>query len=91
MWKTVNHYSVVHAMGVFRFVLRVQTPKINALLLLKTKNVYVSIDIKSEESYGRTNCDMFDYLKKPHNCDVAYDIDVEKFWDIIEPGIKNYA
>lgn len=59
--------------------------------LLKTKNVNVSIDISSSESYGRTNCDMFDYLKKPHNCDVAYDIDVEKFWDIIEQGIKNYA
>lgn len=59
--------------------------------LLKTKNVYVSIDIKSEESYGRTNCDMFKLSNKEPNCDVAYDIDVEKFWDIIEKGIRNYG
>ncbi len=59
--------------------------------LLKTKYVHVSIDIRSEESYGRTNCDMFDYMKKPANCHVAYDIDVEKFWNIIEQGIRNYG
>lgn len=59
--------------------------------LLKTKSVNVSIDIRSQESYGRTNCDMFDYLKLPHNCDVAYDIDVDRFWDIVEQGIRNYS
>lgn len=59
--------------------------------VLKTKNVNVTIDISAGESYGRTNCDMFDYLKRPHNCDVAYDIDVEKFWNIIEQGIRNYG
>lgn len=59
--------------------------------LLKTKHVHVSIDIRSAESYGRTNCDMFNYLQLEPNCDVAYDIDVERFWDIIEQGIKNYG
>lgn len=59
--------------------------------LLKTKFVHASIDIRSEESYGRTNCDMFHYMKREPNCDVAYDIDVERFWDIIEQGIRNYG
>lgn len=59
--------------------------------LLKTKHVHASVDIRSTESYGRTNCDMFDYMKLTPNCDVAYDIDVERFWDIVEQGIRNYG
>ena len=59
--------------------------------LLKTRHVHVSIDIRSQESYGRTNCDMFNYQKLEPNCDVAYDIDVDRFWDIIELGIRNYG
>ena len=31
-----------------------------------------------------------DSLSQIENADVAIDIDVEKFWDIIEQGIRNY-
>ena len=59
--------------------------------VLKVKPMNVRIDIRSTESYGRTNCDPFDYLHLPHTADVAMDIDVERFWDIIEENIRFYG
>jgi len=58
--------------------------------VLVTKHMNTEIDIRSVQSYGRTNCDFFGYLKKEPNSNVAIDIDVEKFWNIIEQGIRNY-
>jgi ribosylpyrimidine nucleosidase len=58
--------------------------------LLTIKQVNCRIDIAHGDSYGRTNCDMFDYLKLPKNTYVAEDIDVEKFWDIIEEALRRY-
>ena len=58
--------------------------------VLKVKPMNVRVDIRSTESYGRTNCDFFDYLHLPHTADVATDINVEKFWDIIEDNLRLY-
>lgn len=58
--------------------------------LLTVKHVNCRIDISHGDSYGRTNCDMFDYLKLPKNTYVAEAIDVEKFWDIIEEALRRY-
>lgn len=58
--------------------------------LVTYQSMNVSIDISHGPSYGRTNCDVFDYLKEPHNCLVAIDIDVDRFWDMIEEGIQYY-
>lgn len=59
-----------------------------SVVTLKAMNT--EIDIRSTSSYGRTNCEFFNYNKKEANSNVAVDIDVEKFWDIIEQGIRNY-
>lgn len=59
--------------------------------VLTTKAMNVQVDIRSVQSYGRTNCDYFGYLHLPATADVAVDIDVEKFWDIVEQGIRNYG
>ena len=59
--------------------------------VLTTKACFTQIDIRGEQSYGRTNCDLFNMLKKPPNSLVAVDIDAAKFWDIIETGIKAYS
>lgn len=56
--------------------------------VLKLKPMYCEVDIRSEQSYGRTNCDYFGYLNKEPNIDVAIDIDVPLFWDIVEEGIR---
>ncbi len=58
--------------------------------LIKFQKMNVVIDISHGPSYGRTNCDVFDYLHAPHNAYVAMDIDVEKYWNIVEKGIKAY-
>ena len=58
--------------------------------LIKYQKMNVEIDISHGPSYGRTNCDVFDYLHAPHNAYVAMDIDVNRYWDIIEEGIRSY-
>ena len=59
--------------------------------VLTTKPMNVQVDIRSVQSYGRTNCDYFDYLRLPHTADVAIDIDAARFWDILEQGLRNYG
>lgn len=58
--------------------------------LITYKHMNVVIDISHGPSYGRTNCDVFDYLHAPKNAYVAMDINVDRYWDIIEAGIKQY-
>lgn len=58
--------------------------------VLTTKPMNVEIDIRSTQSYGRTNCDYFGYLKKEPMEDVGIDIDVEKFWNMVEEGLSLY-
>ena len=58
--------------------------------VLTVKPMHCEIDIRSVMSYGRTNCDSFGYNGKEPNVDVAVDIDVEKFWDIIGAGLRRY-
>ena len=59
--------------------------------LLTTKPMNVRIDLGHGDSYGRTNCDAFGYLGLPATADVAVDIDVPRFWDIIEAGLRRYG
>ena len=58
--------------------------------LIRWQKMNVVIDISHGPSYGRTNCDVFDYLQAPQNAYVAMDIDVNKYWGIIEKGIRAY-
>lgn len=58
--------------------------------VLRVKPMNVRVELRSTDSYGRTNCDAFDYLHLPHTADVAVDIDVERFWDIIEENLRLY-
>lgn len=59
--------------------------------VVTTKPMNAQVDIRSVQSYGRTNCDYFGYLQLPPTADVAIDIDVERFWDIVEQGLRNYG
>lgn len=59
--------------------------------VLTTRPMNARIDLRSTDSYGRTNCDYFGYMGLPANADVATDIDVEKFWDIVEQGLRCYS
>ena len=61
------------------------------LEVLVTKPMNVQIDIRSTQSYGRTNCDYYGYQKLPPTAEVAVDIDVARFWDIVETGLRRYS
>lgn len=58
--------------------------------VITVSHMRTDIEIASEQSYGRTNCDYFHLSDKEKNSYVAIDIDVEKFWDIVEDCIKLY-
>ncbi len=58
--------------------------------VLKTKCMYATVDYHGVESYGRTNCDYFGRSEEKPNVQVAVDIDVDLFWQIIENGIGMY-
>ncbi|MCI8970404.1 MAG: nucleoside hydrolase [Oscillibacter sp.] len=59
--------------------------------LVVTKPMNVQIDLSHGPSYGRTNCDAFGYLGLPATADVAVDIHVDRFWDLIETGLRRYG
>lgn len=59
--------------------------------VLTTRPMNVQVDVRSVQSYGRTNCDYFGYLGLPATADVAIDIDAARFWDIVEEGLRRYS
>lgn len=59
--------------------------------VIKLKYMNVVIDVTGGPSYGRTNCDVYDYLHQKPNAYVAIDIDVNKYWDEVEKGLKRYS
>ncbi len=58
--------------------------------LFTMQHVHCAIDLSHGESYGRTNCDMFDYLGRPRNVHVAKQIDAEGFFDLVEHTLEQY-
>lgn len=58
--------------------------------LIKFQKMNVEIDLSGGPSYGRTNCDQFDYLHRPKNAWVAVDVDVRRFFDLIEEGLRTW-
>lgn len=58
--------------------------------LLTTRPMNVRIELRSSDSYGRTNCDYYGYLGLPVTANVAVDVDVPRFWDIVEECLRRY-
>lgn len=59
--------------------------------VVKLQYMNVVIDVSRGPSYGRTNCDQFDYLHQKPNAYVAVGIDVDKYWNEIENGLRRYS
>lgn len=59
--------------------------------VVKFQYMNVVIDVTGGPSYGRTNCDQFNYLHQTPNAWVAVDINVEKYWDEVEKGLRRYS
>ena len=58
--------------------------------LIKYKKAVVEVDTNKGISYGRTNCNIYDEKAEKSNIEVAVEIDVKKFWNIIEELYKKY-
>ena len=54
--------------------------------LITWNDMNVRIDTSHSPLEGKTYCEE----KEPHNCKVAVAIDINRFWDIIKKGIRNY-
>ena len=54
--------------------------------LITWKDMNVKVDTSHSTLEGKTYCEE----KEPHNCEVAVAIDINRFWEIIEKGIRNY-
>lgn len=52
--------------------------------------MHVEIDLSRGPSYGRTNCGGTETEEKEKNCYVATEINVDKYWDVIEYILKKY-
>ena len=58
--------------------------------LIKYKKAFVEVDLNKGISYGRTNCTLFGEKVKDSNVEVAVEIYLNKFWDLIEELYKKY-
>lgn len=58
--------------------------------IVQFQKMNVVIDTTGGPSYGRTNCDRFDYLHQPHNAYVAVGIKPRLFWKEVINGLKRY-
>ena len=54
--------------------------------LITWKDMNVKVDTSHSVLEGKTYCEVIE----PHNCKVAVAIDINRFWDIVEQGIRNY-
>ena len=57
--------------------------------IIKYQKAEVKVDLNHGDSYGRTNCVIFGEKAEKSKTEIAVEIDVEKFWNLIEEYIKN--
>ncbi len=57
--------------------------------IFETKEMYTVVDISHGPSYGRTVCDQYGRLHHPTNSTVGLNLDLERFWDLVEASLRN--
>lgn len=55
--------------------------------LITTQDAYVAVELKGSLTYGATVTDFLDAYGKPHNTQVATQLDVDGFWDLVVGAI----
>ena len=55
--------------------------------VFKFENMNVKIDVSNTDHYGQTMCSI---NQEPKNVEVAVDVNVDKYWDIIMEVLKHY-
>lgn len=56
-----------------------------------TVHTRIDVELTGTETRGATCVDLIDALKRPKNATVAMDLDVERFWALIEDAVSNLA
>jgi len=59
--------------------------------LVPTRRMNVTVDTTSELSLGRTVCDVYGKTGRAPNVDVAIDLDVAPFWDLVVRSLARYG
>lgn len=58
--------------------------------IVPTQRMRVDIETQAEFSYGRTVCDVYGVTGRTPNADVAVDLDVDRFWDLMIGAVASY-
>lgn len=58
--------------------------------IMHTKSMYVEIETMSELSTGRTICDVYDTMHKESTVAVGYELEVERFWEMVIITLLSY-
>ena len=56
--------------------------------LMVTRDAYVAVELKGDLTYGATVTDFQDAYGRPHNTQVATELDVARFWDVFIAAIE---
>ena len=59
--------------------------------LVPTRPMNVAVETASALTAGRTICDVYGITGRPANVDVAIDLDVEPFWDLVIASLARYG
>lgn len=51
----------------------------------------IDVELIGAETRGATSTDLIDILGRPHNANVALDLDVDRFWAMIEDAVRRLA
>ncbi len=59
--------------------------------IVPARHMRVDIETRAEFSYGRTICDVYGVTGRDPNADVAVDLEVDRFWDLMIGALASYA
>ena len=59
--------------------------------MVPARRMRVDIETNAEFSYGRTICDVYNVTGRTPNADVAVDLEVDRFWDLMIGALASYA
>lgn len=56
-----------------------------------TERTHIDVELQGAETRGATCVDLLDFLKRPANARVALDLDVDRFWALVEDAVRQLA
>lgn len=60
-------------------------------LVATTVSARLDVEVDGTQTRGATCVDLLDFLKRPHNATIAMELDVDRFWAMIEESVRAHA